>query len=246
MGVVNTTYTFSGTDTITSSKLNNIIDDTTFTSDAIQGTTLQVVSPGKLAVSAGGITSNELASNSVITDKIADSSITTAKIASSTSTTTGVTTAKIANSAITEEKIADATITPAKLSNSDFGAFTVASGVATLDDNSVTTSKITNANITAAKLDSGQTGTAPACAVRAYGGITASFLSRTIAAGSVNLASASRAGSTSTTVNFSIAMPNANYFVIGTDGVFTTAKTTTNFTITHPTETSFFSLLVIG
>lgn len=81
MGVVNTTYTFSGTDTITSAKLNNIIDDTTFTSDAIQGTTLQVVSPGKLAVSAGGITSNELASNSIVTSKIADSNVTTAKIA---------------------------------------------------------------------------------------------------------------------------------------------------------------------
>jgi hypothetical protein len=65
MGVVNTTYTFSGTDTITSAKLNNIIDDTTFTSDAIQGTTLQVVSPGKLAVNAGGITSNELAAGAV-------------------------------------------------------------------------------------------------------------------------------------------------------------------------------------
>jgi hypothetical protein len=71
MGVVNTTYTFSGTDTITSSKLNNIIDDTTFTSDAIQGTTLQVVSPGKLAVSAGGITSNELASGAVTQAKLA-------------------------------------------------------------------------------------------------------------------------------------------------------------------------------
>jgi len=81
MGVVNTTYTFTSTDTITSAKMNNIIDETTFTSDAIQGTTLQVVSPGKLAVSAGGITSNELASNAVVTAKIADSNITTAKIA---------------------------------------------------------------------------------------------------------------------------------------------------------------------
>jgi hypothetical protein len=70
MGVVNTTYTFSGTDTITSAKLNNIIDDTTFTSDAIQGTTLQVVSPGKLAVSALGITSNELASGAVTQAKL--------------------------------------------------------------------------------------------------------------------------------------------------------------------------------
>jgi hypothetical protein len=60
--------------------MNNIIDDTTFTSDAIQGTTLQVVSPGKLAVSAGGITSNELASNSVVTAKIADANVTPAKL----------------------------------------------------------------------------------------------------------------------------------------------------------------------
>jgi hypothetical protein len=83
MGVVNTTYTFTSTDTITSAKMNNIIDDTTFTSDAIQGTTLQVVSPGKLAVSAGGITSNELSSNSVVTAAITDSNVTTAKIADS-------------------------------------------------------------------------------------------------------------------------------------------------------------------
>jgi microcystin-dependent protein len=69
MGVVNTTYTFTGTDTITSSKLNNIIDQTTFTNDSIQGNTLQVVS-GKLAVRAGNITSSELASNSVTTAKL--------------------------------------------------------------------------------------------------------------------------------------------------------------------------------
>jgi hypothetical protein len=80
MGVVNTTYTFSGTDTITSAKLNNIIDETTFTGDAIQGTTLQVVSPGKLAVSAGGITSNELASGAVTTNAIADGAVTPAKL----------------------------------------------------------------------------------------------------------------------------------------------------------------------
>jgi hypothetical protein len=143
MGVVNTTYTFTGTDTITSSKLNNIIDDTTFTSDAISGSTLQIVSPGKLAVAAGGITSNELGSNSVTTAKITDANVTTAKIA-------------------------DASVTPAKLSNSDFGAFTVASGVATLDDNSVTTSKITDANITAPKLSGTQTGTAPIFGIRAW------------------------------------------------------------------------------
>jgi hypothetical protein len=71
--------------------MNNIIDDTTFTGDAIQGTTLQVVSPGKLAVSAGGITSNEMAANSVVTAAITDSNVTTAKIADS-----NVTQAKLA------------------------------------------------------------------------------------------------------------------------------------------------------
>jgi microcystin-dependent protein len=79
MGVVNTTYTFTSTDTITSAKMNNIIDETTFTGDAIQGTTLQVVSPGKLAVNAGGITSNELADGAVVTAKIADGAVTQAK-----------------------------------------------------------------------------------------------------------------------------------------------------------------------
>jgi hypothetical protein len=116
MGVVNTTYTFTSTDTITSAKMNNIIDDTTFTSDAIQGTTLQVVSPGKLAVSAGGITSNELASNAVVTAKIADSNVTTAKIADS-----NVTTAKIADSNVTTAKIFDANVTASKLSGAQTG-----------------------------------------------------------------------------------------------------------------------------
>jgi hypothetical protein len=80
MGVVNTTYTFTNTDTITSAKMNNIIDDTTFTSNAIQGTTLQVVSPGKLAVNAGGITSNELAFGAVSTNALADGAVTPAKL----------------------------------------------------------------------------------------------------------------------------------------------------------------------
>jgi len=116
MGVVNTTYTFTSTDTITSAKMNNIIDETTFTSDAIQGTTLQVVSPGKLAVSAGGVTSNEMAANSVVTAAITDSNVTTAKIADS-----NVTTAKIADSNVTTAKIADANITAAKLSGAQTG-----------------------------------------------------------------------------------------------------------------------------
>ena len=64
MGAVNTTYTFTATDAITSTKMNNIIDETTITNDAIFGTTLEVAD-GKLKIRSQGITSNELASQSV-------------------------------------------------------------------------------------------------------------------------------------------------------------------------------------
>jgi hypothetical protein len=64
MGAVDTTYTFTATDTITSTKMNNIIDQTTMTTDAIIGTTLDIAS-GKLKVRSAGITSNELAAEAV-------------------------------------------------------------------------------------------------------------------------------------------------------------------------------------
>lgn len=80
MGAIDTTYTFTATDTITSTKMNNIIDQTTFTNDAVFDTTLAVAS-GKLKVNAQGITSNELAANSVITTTVLDNAITNAKIA---------------------------------------------------------------------------------------------------------------------------------------------------------------------
>ena len=81
MGAVDTTYTFTATDTITSTKMNNIIDQTTLTSDAIIGTTLEVAS-GKIKVRAAGITSNELATNAVTTTTITNGSVTSEKLAS--------------------------------------------------------------------------------------------------------------------------------------------------------------------
>ena len=120
MGAVNTTYTFTATDTITSAKMNNIIDETTLTSDAIIGTTLEVVS-GKLKVRAGGITSNELATGSVTTNSIA----------SSTSASDGVTYAKL-------QRVADM-----KVIGNVSGSLGVASEVSILDeDNMVSDSAI--------------------------------------------------------------------------------------------------------
>ena len=115
MGAVDTTYTFTATDTITSAKMNNIIDQTTITTDAIIGTTLDVAS-GKLKIRSQGITSNEMGTNSVVTTAITDSNITTAKIADA-----NVTTAKILDANITTAKILDAAITAPKLSGAQTG-----------------------------------------------------------------------------------------------------------------------------
>jgi len=78
MGAINTTYTFTTNDTITSTKMNNIIDQTAFTDDAVFDTTL-VVAAGKLKVNAQGITSNELAENAVKTIKIENGAVTQEK-----------------------------------------------------------------------------------------------------------------------------------------------------------------------
>jgi len=74
MGAVNTTYTFLATDTITSTKMNNIIDETVITGDAISGTTLEVTGTGKLKIRSQGVGSNELATDAVTTTSIASSS----------------------------------------------------------------------------------------------------------------------------------------------------------------------------
>jgi hypothetical protein len=59
--------------------MNNIIDQTVFTSDAITGSTL-AVDTGKLKVNT--ITASEIASNAVTTAKISDGSVTTDKLSS--------------------------------------------------------------------------------------------------------------------------------------------------------------------
>ena len=101
MGAIDTTYTFTATDTITSTKMNDIIDQTTFTNEAVFDTTLAVAA-GKLKVNSQGITSNELAAGSVVTSKIVDANVTTAKIA---------------DDAITSDKIALGAIIPNLPSN---------------------------------------------------------------------------------------------------------------------------------
>jgi hypothetical protein len=80
MGAVNTTYTFAATDTITSTKMNNIIDETTMTSDAcLSGGGLEVAD-GKLSIAPNAINSSRLASSSVTTNAITNGNVTPVKL----------------------------------------------------------------------------------------------------------------------------------------------------------------------
>lgn len=147
MGAVETTYTFTATDTITSTKMNNIIDQTVMTSSSIIGTTLEI-SSGKLKVAAGGITSNELSTGCVTSTAILDNTIVNADINSS------------------------AAIDLSKLGTGALPT-TITIATANITDSNVTTAKIADAAITAPKLSGAQTGTAPVFGCRAWANFNA-------------------------------------------------------------------------
>jgi hypothetical protein len=202
-GVVETTNTFATNEVITSTLLNNIIDQTLFTSDALASNpgTLALVS-GKMKVATSGITSNEMGVNAVTANAIAADAVTTVKILDA-----NVTTAKILDSNVTTAKILDSNVTTAKI----------------LDSN-VTTAKIADANITAAKLSGAQTGSAPIFGVRAWvvfdmtrnaaGGTDSANTARYIYA-SGNVSSVTKNGTGDFTVNFTTSLPDANFTYAG-------------------------------
>lgn len=147
-GVVNTTKTFANDEVITSTLMNNIIDETFFTDDAIDGSTLIVTGTGKLKVRTNGITATEMGSNAVTTSSILDGAITNDKI----SATAAIALSKLAVGAL-----------PAGI--------TIAT--ANIVDANVTTAKIADAAVTAPKLSGAQTGTAPVYGVRAWANFNA-------------------------------------------------------------------------
>lgn len=115
-GAVNTTYEFTATDVITSTKLNDILDQSFMTTTAIVGGTLEVAS-GKLKVRAQGITSNELSNGSVTTNAILDGTIIDADINASAN----ILGSKLADNSTSGVKITDASITAPKLNGAQTG-----------------------------------------------------------------------------------------------------------------------------
>lgn len=84
MGVISTGQTFSSGDQVTSTKLNDIANQATFTSapETTDDSTL-TVSGGKLKVKDNGIATTQLATDAVETLNIKDGEVTSAKLAAS-------------------------------------------------------------------------------------------------------------------------------------------------------------------
>ena len=119
--------------------------------------------------------------------QITDGAVGTAELADG-----AVTTAKVSDANITTAKIADANVTTAKIL-----------------DASVTTAKIADASITPAKLNGAQSGSAPVYAARAWVNFRGTGTVTIRASG--NVSSIGDNGIGNFTVNFTTAMPDADY-----------------------------------
>lgn len=114
-------------------------------------------------------------------------------------------TAELANAAVTTAKIADANVTTAKIADNNVTT-------AKILDANVTTAKIADASITPAKLNGAQSGSAPVYGARAWVTFDGTATPPSISA-SGNVSSVSRSATGDYTINFTTALPDANYAV---------------------------------
>jgi hypothetical protein len=191
MGAIDPNYTFTATDVITSTKMNNILDQSTITATAIFNSTLSIAS-GKLLVAAGGVTSNELGANAVTTTAILDANVTAGKLSADS-----VITAKILDSNVTAPKLATDSVETAKIKNANVTA-------AKLDGAQTGTAPIFGAR--AWVRFNGNNNTS--------GTADASNTNRQIL-GSGNVSSVLKNATGDYTVTFTTALPSANYVAVG-------------------------------
>ncbi len=111
-GVINVAVPYANGGQVTSTNLNDIVDDAEFNTNAVDDSSVGINGSGKLFVKDDGITTARILNSNVTTAKIADNAVTTAKILDA-----NVTTAKILDSNVTTAKIADSNVTLAKVAN---------------------------------------------------------------------------------------------------------------------------------
>ena len=144
---------FGPTEQVTSTKLDELVDNASFTdtsenSVAYTGTTGTCLQGGGLEVTSLG--QLQIADSGVNTSEISDSAVTTSKIAN-----LNVTNGKIANLNVTTGKLANDAVTQAKIANDAVGADQLASNAvvtASIVDSNVTTAKIANDAVTTDKI----------------------------------------------------------------------------------------------
>ena len=219
MGVVNTTHTFANNEVITSTLMNNIIDQTEFISSALANGTLALNGSGQIKVATSGITSNEMGVDAVTANAIAAGVITNVKIGA----TAAISLSKLASEALPV-------------------GITVAT--ANILDANVTTAKILDANVTAPKLSGAQTGTAPVYGVRAWAKLNP-FVGGAVRTGAYKSGNYVRTA-TETTVTITSHGLKANDKIrldftsgTGTDGLYTvTSSANANEFVVNHTGTS--------
>ena len=134
MAILTKGQTFNNADSVTSTKLNNLVDAAAFVAGAsgtTDNTSLEVNGSGRLQVKDLGVTSAKLAVSAVTTTKIFDDAVTTAKIASSSSASDGVTYAKL-------QRVANM-----KVIGNVSGSLGVASEVSILDEDNMVSDSAT-------------------------------------------------------------------------------------------------------
>jgi hypothetical protein len=107
MGVLSKGTDFTNGDQVTDTSLDNLVDNATFTTSAVDEVSTGIGGTGAIIVKDEGITTGKLANSTGAGD-----GVTTAKLA-----TAAVTEAKIGTDAVTTAKIADANVTFAKLTD---------------------------------------------------------------------------------------------------------------------------------
>ncbi|NDC26070.1 MAG: hypothetical protein EB078_11125, partial [Proteobacteria bacterium] len=150
MAEITTTQSFADGDTVTAAKLNNILGNSSISSEIITNRAELTVVDGANDFVLGYDTSasslrkvkanNLVADASISTNKIENLAVTTGKI-----NDLAVTTVKINDLAVTTGKIADGSITAAKIPDSSITT-------AKLNDGLVTTAKISDGAVTTQKI----------------------------------------------------------------------------------------------
>jgi hypothetical protein len=117
MGVLSKGTDFTNGDQVTDTSLDNLVDNATFTTSAVDEVSTDIGGTGAIIVKDEGITTGKLANSTGAGDGVTTAKIATAAVTAAKLGTDAVTTVKILDANVTTAKIADANVTKAKIEN---------------------------------------------------------------------------------------------------------------------------------